>query len=287
LISDRVKFSKTLVFTLIGFWFIAMIGATILGVSIAKNFTRDIEFTDKKSFEVSKDTLTIKFSEFKNSGKYKFKWFDNDDMGGFISFDGNVHRRIENDIHIQQTKDSLVSVEIQYHAKGRNMDNARENAEQIQYNYKMNAQGELEFDDFIILPEGSKFRDQDVEIFIYIPEGTTLNTENVEDVEYYGENDYYNSYNGNNKFIKFVNGQPECSNCGSDEFEDEHDRVVHLEFDSGGSSIKVSPEGVRMQDGNDKIIIDNKIITAADGTDSVNINSSSNGIYGFHKQARK
>src|SRR5690606_3620210 len=69
LISDRVKFSKTLVFTLIGFWFIAMIGATILGVSIAKNFTRDIEFTDKKSFAVSKDTLTIKFNEFKNSGK--------------------------------------------------------------------------------------------------------------------------------------------------------------------------------------------------------------------------
>src|SRR5690606_19139803 len=86
LISDRVKVSRTLVFTLIGIWFIAGISGTVLGVSIAKNFTRDIEFSDKKSFAVSKDTLTIKFNEFKNSGKYKFKWFDNDDMGGFISF---------------------------------------------------------------------------------------------------------------------------------------------------------------------------------------------------------
>ena len=276
LISDRVKVSRTLVFTLIGIWFIAGISGTVLGVSIAKNFTRDIEFSDKKSFAVSKDTLTIKFNEFKNSGKYKFKWFDNDDMGGFISFDGNVHRRIENDIHIQQTKDSLVSVEIQYHAKGRSMDNARDNAEQIRYTYKMNAQGELEFDDFIVLPEGSKFRDQDVEIFIYIPEGITLSTENVEDVEYYGENDHYNSYNGNNKFIKFVNGELKCLNCEQDEWEDDDDDNAHINIEGNGSSIKVSPEGVRIQDGNDKIIIENKKIKATDGTDSININISDN-----------
>src|SRR5690606_32766741 len=111
LISDRVKVSKVLVFTLIGIWFVAVIGATVLSVSIAKNFTRDIEFNDKKSFAVPTDTLTVRFNEFKNSGKYKYKWFDND-MDDFISFDGNIHRRIENDIRVFPAKDSTVSVEI-------------------------------------------------------------------------------------------------------------------------------------------------------------------------------
>jgi len=277
LISKRVKISKMFVFSSLIIWVLAIIAATIMGVSFGKNFMHDIEYTDKKSFAIAQDTITINFNEFKSSGKYKYKWFDND-MGDFIQFEGSLHRRIENDIHVEETTDSVVSVEIQYHSKGRNMDNARENAEQIQYNYSMNAQGELEFNDYIILPEGSKFRDQYVEIYIYVPKGKTIHTKNVDDVEYNGENDYYNSYSGKNKFIKFVDGELKCLNCEGDKFDNDEDenKEYHINLDSGNSTIKVSREGVKIEDGEDKIIIDNKKIKATDGTDSINIDLSDN-----------
>jgi len=277
LISRRIKISKTLMFSLVAVWFIAVIGATVLGVSIAKNFTRDIEYTDKKSFAIAQDTITINFNEFKNSGKYKYKWFDND-MGDFIQFDGSLHRRIDNDIYLEETNDSVVSVEVLYHSKGRNMDNARENAEQIRYNYQINEKGGLEFNDYITLPEGSKFRDQYVDIYIYVPKGKTIYTKNVDDVEYNGENDYYKSYNGKNKFIKFVDGQLKCLNCEESEFDNDEDenKEYHINLDSGNSTIKVSREGVKIEDGKSKLIIDNKKIKATDGTDSINIDLSDN-----------
>ncbi len=277
LISKRVKISKIFIFSSLAVWVLAVIAASIMGVSFGKNFMYDIEYTDKKTFAIAQDTITINFNEFRNSGKYKYRWFDND-MNDFIQFDGNLHRRIENDIYLEETHDSVLSVEIQYHSKGRNMDNARENAEQIQYNYQINEKGELEFNDFITLPEGSKFRDQYVDIYIYVPKGKTIHTQNVDDVEYNGENDYYKYYNGKNKFIKFVDNELKCLNCEADEFDNNEveSKEYHINLDSGNSTIKVSREGVRIEDGKEKIIIDNKKIKATDGTDSINIDLSDN-----------
>lgn len=277
LISQRVKISKVFIFSSLVIWVLALIGVSIMALSFGKNFMHDIEYSDKKTFAFAKDTITVNFNDFKNSGKYKYKWFD-DDLSNFIRFDGSLHRRVENDIYFTETTDSLLSVEVQYHSKGRNMDNARENAEQIQYNYQINEKGELEFDDYITLPEGSKFRDQYIEIHIYIPKGKTIHTKNIDDIEYSGKNDYYKSFNGNNKFIKFVNNELKCLNCEEDEFDNyiDENKNYHINMEAGNSTIKVSREGVRIEDSNDKIIIDNKKIKATDGTDSINIDISDN-----------
>lgn len=277
LISKRVKVSKNLIWGSVILWIITVIASALLAGSLIRNFTRDIEYTDKKSFAIAQDTISINFNEFKNAGKYRYKWFDND-MNDFIQFDGSLHRRVEKDVYIEETTDSVVSVEIQYHSKGRNMDNARENAEQIQYDYSMNARGELEFNDYIVLPEGSKFRDQYVTIYIYVPKGKTIHTKNVDDIEYKAENDSYNYYNGKNKFIKFVDGELKCLNCEEEEFENDGDesKEYQINLDSGSSTIRVSREGVKIEDGKDKIIIDNKKIKATDGTDSINIDLSDN-----------
>ena len=276
LISRRVKISKTFVFTSLVIWILSIFAGTVMGINIGKNFTHDIEYSDKKSFAIAQDTLTINFNEFTNSGKYKYKWFDIN-TENLTEFNGNLHRRIDNDIHLTESTDSVVTVEIQYHSKGKSMDNARENAEKIQYNYQINEKGELEFDHYITLPEGSKFRDQYVEIYISVPKGKTIHTQNVADVEFRDENDFYNSYDGKNNFIKFVDGELKCLNCKDDEFEnDDEDKEYNINLDSGNSTIKVSREGVRIEDGKGKIIIDNKKIKATDGTDSINIDLSDN-----------
>src|SRR5690606_42070979 len=105
--------------------------------------------------------------------KYQYKWFDND-INDSIRFEGNLHKRIDADISIHPGNDSNLTVEILYKSQGSSLDNARQNAETISYEYKVLPNGELEFNDYITLPEGSKLRNQDVEIIIYVPKNITV-----------------------------------------------------------------------------------------------------------------
>ncbi len=274
LISNRVKVNKTFVWSSLALWFIALIGASVLGVSLAKNFTRDIEFADKKAFTVSQDTLVISFEEYKNVGQRKIKWAFNDDMGGFVQFDGKLHRRIYDDVEIRQSPNDLVYVEIMNYSKGSSMDDARKNAEMIKYDYTMNANGELVFDKYLSLPDNSKFRDQLVSLIVYVPKGKTIHSKNVDDLIFYDERENERNYeDGSNKFYKFVDNQYICQNC---EYEFSDDENVEAHFDSDSAGIRISKDGVKIQDGDEKIIIDKNQINISDGTDTVNIDISGN-----------
>ena len=274
LISDRVKVNKTFVWSSVAIWFIALIGATILGVSLAKNFTRDIEFADKKAYSITNDTIQISFEEYKNVGKRKIKWGINDDMGGFVQFDGKLHRNVEEDIEIRQSPNDQVFVEVMYYSKGSSMDDARENAEMIQYDYAMKANGELVFNNYLSLPENSKFRDQLVSIVIFVPNGKFIHVKNVDDLIFYDEQENERNFErGNNKIYKFVDNQYTCLNC-EEEWDEEDNVETH--FDTDSADIRISEEGVNVQEGQHKIIIDKDKINISDGTDSVNIDFSGN-----------
>ncbi len=274
LISNRVKVNKTFVWSSLALWFIALIGASVLGVSLAKNFTRDIEFADKKAFTVSQDTLVISFEEYKNVGQRKIKWAFNDDMGGFVQFDGKLHRRIYDDVEIRHSPNDLVYVEIMNYSKGSSMDDARKNAEMIKYDYTMNANGELVFDKYLSLPDNSKFRDQLVTLIVYVPKGKTIHSKNIDELIFYDEQENERNYeDGSNKFYKFVDNQYICQNC---EYEFSDDENVEAHFDSDSAGIRISKDGVKIQDGDEKIIIDKNQINISDGTDTVNIDISGN-----------
>lgn len=278
LISRRVKINRVFVFSSLVIWLLAIIGGTFMGVSFAKNFMHNIEYADKKSYSIDNDTISISFNEFKDSGKYKYKWFDND-MNDFIQFDGSLHKRIDSDFTIRKSTDGNLTVEVLYKSHGRNMDNARENAENIKYDYKMTANGELEFNNYLSLPEGSKFRDQDIEIIIYVPENMTVHSKNADDVVLYDEaNDSYDYENGNNKFYKFVDGYLKCLNCEEDDedYDSDETQIIRINSDSDSAHVKVSREGMHIEDGKEKVIINNEKIKISDGTDSINIDLSNN-----------
>src|SRR5690606_29913626 len=166
---------------------------------------------DKKAYTIDSDTLTLSFEEYKDVGKRKVRWVIDNDMGGFVHFDGKLHRKIYDDIEIKPSQNDQVSVEILYYSKGSSMDDARKNAEMIQYNYKVNANGEMVFDNFLSLPENSKFRDQLVTLIVYVPKGKTIYAKNIDDLIFYDEYENDREYeDGTNKYYKFVNNQYEC-----------------------------------------------------------------------------
>lgn len=276
LISSRAKINRVFVFSSVAIWIIAAVSGGFIVASVAKNFIHNIEFSDKKSFTTDKDTLTINFNEFKNSGKYKYKWFDND-VNDFIQFDGGLHKRISEDVIIRQSPDNNITVEVLYKSHGRDMDNARQNAEQIAYDYKMTANGELELNNYISLPRGSKLRDQDVEIIVYVPQHMTVHSKNVDDVIFHDEkNDSYEYESGYNKFYNFTDGKLSCRNCESDEDEIDDESIIHISAGSDSAKVKVSRKGVHVIDGKEKVIIEKKKIKISDGTDSLNIDFSNN-----------
>ena len=273
LISSRVKTNKTFVLSAVVLWFIALIASAVLVGTLFKNFTRDIEFADKKAYTVASDTLTLSFEEYKDFGKRKIKWTIDNDMGGFVHFDGKLHRKIYDDIEIKTSQNDQVSVEILYYSKGSSMDDARKNADMITYNYKVNSKGEIIFDNYLSLPENSKFRDQLVSIVVYVPKGKTIYAKNVDDLIFYDEFENDRDYeDGTNRFYKFVNDQYECLNCGWNSSEDS----IHTEFDSDSAKVRITKDGVHIQDGDEKVIINKNKINISDGTDSVNIDISGN-----------
>lgn len=272
LISDRVKISKTFVFSSLGVWLLALISATVLALSLAKNYSRDIEYTDKKAYTIENDTIKLSFNAYKNSRNKKLSWIIDDDLGGFIQFDGKLIRQIDDEIEIRQANNDQVFVELVYYSKGSSMDNARDNAEEIDYAYTVSKDGELNFNDYLSLPEGAKFRDQNVRVIVYIPKNKVIHSTNIDDLIFYDEELNDTNYeNGNNKFYKFDLNQFLCTNC---EWEESQDKPIIIEGDS--AKVEIGPEGVQIHGKDGQVIINKQKISISDGTDSVNINVSDN-----------
>ena len=281
LISSRAKINKTFVFSAMGIWLLSMIGTLIIGGTLVKNFAREIEFSEKKSYSIAHDTLTIEFEKYKEFKNRRIKW-EFDSTGGFVEFNGKLLRRIEDDVEFRESPDDQVYVEVVYSSKGSNIDDAKSHAEKINYNYQMNSRGELTLDRYLSLPKGAKFRNPDVSVIVYVPKGKVVHTKNVDDVIF--ENDLYDrSYeDGENRYFRFNEHKFECLNCpidGDDDWDDDWDdddklRVIKI-GDDDDAHVNISKEGINIQSGSDKkIIVEKKKVKISDGTDSININIS-------------
>jgi phage shock protein PspC (stress-responsive transcriptional regulator) len=281
LISDRFKINKTFVFSSFALWLLSMIAGAVLFGMLMKNFTRDIEFAEKNAYTVTSDTITIAFDQYKDFKQRNIKWSFSDEFG-LVEFDGKLHKQISDDIEVKVSPNDQVIVEVYYYSKGSSMENARNNADKIQYKYKMNAQGELVLDNYLSLPKGSKFRKQNVSVVVYIPKGKTLHTKNVDGVEAYDiqEDDIY-YYDGENKYFKFVEDQFKCMNCTDDDVEygkgyDDDDMHIIRIGGKDSANVKISSEGIEVKGEKEEVIINKQKVKITDGTDSVNIDISSN-----------
>lgn len=270
MISNRVKINRILVFSSVGIWFAALLLGGILTASAFKSFSRSAEFTEKKSFTTNNDTITLGFNEFKQINKKKIKWDFDFDSDIFAKMDGKLYRKIDRSIEVRQSPNDQFSVNVVYTSHGSSVENARQNAESINYNYIMNSKGELIFDNYVELPQGAKFRNQDISLIVYVPEGKVIHSTNVKNLIFSDDDSFSkNTQRGSNKFYKFVGEQFECLNCSNDSTQFDED-------DDDSARVIIKPGSIKVHDGNDKIEISTKKIKITDGTDTINIGSSGN-----------
>lgn len=265
LISSRVRVNKFFALGSLGLWILSIVGVIVLSLGVVKNFTNEINFANKNSYSITQDTLIVAFKEHQYKGKNRVTFGINLSSDDFFEIDGKTFREIPKKIEIYESDDDQIWVETVYFSKGADMNDARKSAEKIKYNYQLNSKGELDLDAFLSIAQNAKIRDQSIAINLYVPKNKTVNFKNIKTVVSKEKGSSFKNYeDGINKFYRFVDERLECLNCIGDD--------LNQVKSTNDAKVDISTDGINIQNGDEKVIINKNKIKITDGTDSININ---------------
>lgn len=252
MISSRVKINKTLVIVAIITWFVSLIAGSFLGLSLAKNFMNEIEFSEKNAYSLPQDTLTIGIKDYYLVGDRKMKILN--ELNGYMEFDGQLHRKNKKEIEVLPSNDDQLWVEITFFSKGKSYDDARENAEHIDYKYQLKDNGELLLDEYILLGKSQKMRDQSISIRLFVPKNKVIYFKDIRHARFLAEHNHTSTYeNVKHKTYAWQNGEFICQDCSEKE----------------ASKVKIAEEGIHIEKGSKKLIINQDKIEISNDTNSI------------------
>lgn len=145
LLANRSVVNNSIWLSLLGLWFICLLGAAIGGSSFSKNFIRTGEAQSEISYSIRNGILKLDQKHTNSSFPYDF---------AFIKLKG-------------YNGDSIIVQKVTS-AKGRTIENAQENALAFKYNVTQK-DSILFFDDRYNFNEGDWFRAQDMDVTLLIP----------------------------------------------------------------------------------------------------------------------
>jgi phage shock protein PspC (stress-responsive transcriptional regulator) len=254
LVNNLKSIGNIAKFTLLGIWFIAIIGMVIIGVKQATEHTFDAEF-------ISKNELNIKANDTLKIGMVGFDRFNNNYYSRNNNFrlleDDNGRSIVSSDIKliVYSTKDTLAQIKIVKEASGSNYNIAKERAENINYNYTL-SDHELQLEAYHSTDAKNKYSEQEVRVIVYLPEGTVLFTDT--NTSRYQRRSYnnYNSILSNAKdghYLKVINNGVECLDCPK-EIEAVETAVIETDEDKPASheaqpavSVQINEDGVAIE----------------------------------------
>jgi phage shock protein PspC (stress-responsive transcriptional regulator) len=246
-------------YTLLGLWFLTIIIASVFGAKQGSEFFYESKEVKKENvFVTVSDTLMIKM---KSNPNYENDLDHNSSDYKIIKDENNRDIMYLKDIAVRfkYTEDKNVSIHIEKKAKGNSLDNAKERARAINYNYMID-QNTIYLNDYMTTDLKNKFRGQEIEIIIYLPEGTVLKTDNRFDnffENHYYDLEYFENIDG--AIHKVENQKLKCLNCKNLVGYENHENI---EKDSigYGYEIKVVEDTIINKNGT-KVVINKDGIT--------------------------
>lgn len=159
IIAKRRVMSSSFGWSTLGIWIIAIFGSFAILPNVVRDFRDEGVYRETEALTVSADTLMIKA--------------DRVDSEYDSFYDRRSRRSFEYesefaDLDIRPSKDGSFSVSKRFRARGRNPMDAERNAQEVEYNYKIQG-NELVFDSEITFPRGSQFYFQEVDVDLFIP----------------------------------------------------------------------------------------------------------------------
>jgi len=250
LLTTRMKsIGNTINYSLLAIWIIGL--ATVLFLTI-KEISQNA-YTGKAIEKVAinlkpTDTLTVKFISNNLYGKdnHDYENFEviHDDTDKEIIFSNNVS------IKIVETNEPIAFLQIEKSAEGSSIKKAKQTAEKIKYNLKIE-NNILILDNYWITDLANKKHDQEVELFLYLPKGTIFKVDKNFKHFDISENDYFNLHYSTDTYTYIVSeNKVLCMNCPIDEndYNDvENDTISNSEENS---EIILNEDGILIKKGN-------------------------------------
>jgi phage shock protein PspC (stress-responsive transcriptional regulator) len=221
LLTTRIKsIGNTINYSLLAIWIIGLASVMFLAIKeISQNaYTgKDIE---KVAINIKPtDTLNIKFISnnlySKDNNEYENFEVIHNEADKAIIFSNTVS------IKIVETNESNAFLQIEKSAKGSSIKKAKETAEKIKYNVKIE-NNNIILDNYWITDLANKKHDQEVELFLYLPKGTLFKVDKNFKHFDRSENDYFNLHHSSDAYVYIVaENKVLCTNCPINEDDDE------------------------------------------------------------------
>ncbi len=227
ILTTRMKsIGNTINYSLLAIWIIGLASVLFLTIKEISQNAYTGKAIEKVAINLKPtDTLTVKFISNNLYGKdnYDYENFEviHDDTDKAIIFSNNVS------IKIVETTEPIAYLQIEKSAEGKSIKKAKQTAEKIKYNVKIE-NNNLILDNYWITELTNKKHDQEVELYLYLPKGTIFKMDKNFKQFDRSENDYFNLHHSSDTYIYIVaENKVLCTNCPLDE-EDEETNVINV-----------------------------------------------------------
>mgnify|MGYP000120810844 CR=1 FL=1 len=174
ILSPNIKrLSVTAILTLFGLWLVSLLAIGFSGIEYFTTHAYDGAHVSKHSITYDKEE-PLKLRVVNDDNIYYQHSLRNRDNSISVHVN-DKEMKYSNDINIDVRKSETGSayIEIKKTSEGRKRNDANNNAEAIQYNFKT-ANNTIVFDAFFISEYKNMWKDEEIDAVLYIPEGTTI-----------------------------------------------------------------------------------------------------------------
>ncbi|RKS25528.1 phage shock protein PspC (stress-responsive transcriptional regulator) [Flavobacterium endophyticum] len=257
LITNMKSIGNPAKYTLLALWIISIGALTALGLQQATEVAFDAKVVQKQKIDLNpNDTLKIKFTY---NDYYAKSIYDTEDFE-FVQDSTNTLLIYSNNVslRIMKTDEKTPYLQIEKKAEGKSFAVARQRAEKIKYNFKIEG-NQLILDNYLLTDIKNKYRNQEVEIFLYLPEGTYFKPDMS--VQNYDHTDdgFFNLWFDSDIYVyKMEASQVKCLNCPPEAGEGAGEEVAYgvgaedmnIEAnDSTSTTVTINEKGVQIKEG--------------------------------------
>jgi len=257
LITNMKSIGNPAKYTLLALWIISIGALTALGLQQATEVAFDAKVVQKQKIDLNpNDTLKIKFAY---NDYYAKSIYDTEDFE-FVQDSTNTLLIYSNNVslRIMKTDEKTPYIQIEKKAEGKSFAVARQRAEKIKYNFKIEG-NQLILDNYLLTDIKNKYRNQEVEIFLYLPEGTYFKPDMT--VQNYDHTDdgFFNLWFDSDIYVyKMEASQVKCLNCPPEAGEGAGEEVAYGvdaeemnigANDSTSTTVTINEKGVQIKEG--------------------------------------
>ena len=200
---------------LLGLWLLAILGLITFGIQQAADRAYEGEQVNSKTLAITaQDTLYLRMRNNPDYSPYIHR--DSDFKIKYDQNDNKVLYSSDVRLTIKSTRDSVARLEIIRSAEGKDYNDSREYAENIDYGTSFSG-NELLLDAYFTTPSENDYRDQEVRLTLFLPEGSRLFAD--ENISSFHWNDILNR-GEEGHYVEITEDGSICLDCPTPEFDD-------------------------------------------------------------------